>query len=374
MQILSTPFGEHCLQRLPLQNNEPNRAWDAADEYLLSALADQPPNQDNTILLVNDQFGALSISLNDYPITNWGDSFISKKAITHNFKLNELPPSPTYISSTSGLTQTFDTVLIKIPKTLSLLEQQLIDLRKHIHTDTTIIAGGMVKHIHTSTLELFEKIIGTTTTSLARKKARLIFTKLENKADISSPYPTSFLDDELNLELINHANVFSRKSLDIGARFMIEQFNQLLDASSIIDLGCGNGVLGIMAKRQQPAATLHFVDESYMAIASAKENYQNAIENNDANFYVSDSLSDTPNLHADLILCNPPFHQNHAVGDQTAWRMLKQSHQQLVNNGKLWVIGNRNLGYHIKLKRLFGNCTTMGSNKKFVVLSATKTA
>ncbi len=37
---------------------------------------------------------------------------------------------------------------------------------------TVVVGAGMVKHIHTITLEIFEKVIGPTVTSLAKKKAR----------------------------------------------------------------------------------------------------------------------------------------------------------------------------------------------------------
>jgi 16S rRNA G1207 methylase RsmC len=60
------------------------------------------------------------------------------------------------------------------------------------------------------------------------------------------------------------------------------------------------------------------------------------------------------------------------MGDQIAWEMFQQSLQHLETNGELWVVGNRHLAYHNKLKRLFGNCKTIASNKKFVVLAAQK--
>ena len=40
--------------------------------------------------------------------------------------------------------------------------------------------------------------------------------------------------------------------------------------------------------------------------------------------------------------------------------------------GELRIIGNRHLDYHGKLERIFGNCKLIGSNSRFVVLSATK--
>ncbi len=388
MQILETALGSYRLQRnhVPAKaKTNPLRAWDAADEYLLNHLAEQAlqSTSGKPILLINDTFGALAVSLHELPVHSWSDSFSAHQAAVNNLRLNQLEDKLQAIPSTSALVEQYDLVLIKIPKTSALLEYQLSLLKPHIFEQSTLIAAGMARHIHTSTLNLFENIIGTTRTSLARKKARLIFSENDHKSPLKTAYPKSFSDTGLNITLSNHANVFSKDHLDIGARFMLEALQKHLPVKNglkhIIDLGCGNGVLGIMAKRllqqQQPDSNISFVDESYMAIDSARSNYIANIPFDsgakDASFTVSDSLDQfDPDHRADLILCNPPFHQAHSMGDETAWKMFKQSRQQLHTGGELWVIGNRHLGYHSKLKKLFGQCRTLASNKKFVVLQA----
>jgi 16S rRNA (guanine1207-N2)-methyltransferase len=375
---LKTDFASLKLDRLPLRKKETLRAWDAADEYLLKQFyEDQKTDNTNVpLLIINDQFGALACSLNDYKPTSWSDSFIAHQATKHNLDANTLENNITCLPSTESPKNTVKTVLIKVPKTLALLEQQLSQLRNHISEDTRIIAAGMSKHIHRSTLQIFEKLIGQTHTSLAIKKARLIFCQLDSTLSPKPPnYPCSFYEPSLDLELSNHANVFAKEKLDIGARFFIDQFNQLPDANHLIDLGCGNGVLGIVAQRQLAESHISFVDESYMAIESAQNNYQRYFPESSADFYHSDSLSQLPKPNKpasqpDLILCNPPFHQQHAIGDHIAWEMFSQSKQCLASRGELWVVANRHLGYHTKLKRLFNNCRTVAANKKFVVLAA----
>ena len=52
--------------------------------------------------------------------------------------------------------------------------------------------------------------------------------------------------------------------------------------------------------------------------------------------------------------------------------MFRQARTALRKGGALWIVGNRHLGYHSKLKRLFGRCTTIASNRKFIMLKATK--
>ncbi|WP_448569371.1 methyltransferase [Thalassotalea ganghwensis] len=52
--------------------------------------------------------------------------------------------------------------------------------------------------------------------------------------------------------------------------------------------------------------------------------------------------------------------------------MFKDSYKVLRKNGQLRIVGNRQLGYHIKLKRIFGNNQLIASDNKFVTLSSIK--
>jgi len=387
-ETLDSPFGNYTLQRIPDTKKGGLRAWDSADELLLQILFDEHQQlidslikDSKPVLVINDAFGALCTALNQSHVHSWSDSYLSHLATHKNISNNQLSSTLTLIPATDNLTQNYPLVILKIPKTLALLEDQLCRLKPHINSNSLIIASAMSKHIHTSTIKLFEKIIGTTTTSRATKKARLLFCKNDNTNKQASPYPKTITAPEFDLKLLNHANVFSQNHLDIGTRFFLEHLKDCPKSQHIIDLGCGNGALGIMAQRLQPEATLSFFDESYMAVDSAKQSYSLNIKNQQANFMVSDSFEGNSlklqqeheqNKKPDLILCNPPFHQAHSVGDHIAWKMFKESMQHLNFKGELWVIGNRHLAYHIKLKKIFGNCRTIASNKKFVLLASHK--
>jgi 16S rRNA G1207 methylase RsmC len=72
------------------------------------------------------------------------------------------------------------------------------------------------------------------------------------------------------------------------------------------------------------------------------------------------------------VLINPPFHQQHSVGDAIAWKMFKDAQRVLVAGGELRLVGNRHLAYHAKLKKLFGNCETIAATTRFVILSSIK--
>ena len=87
---------------------------------------------------------------------------------------------------------------------------------------------------------------------------------------------------------------------------------------------------------------------------------------------VDDGLVHTESSSLDLIPCNPPFHQQSTVSTDIAFNLFKSAKRALISGGQLWIVANRHLGYHMVLKRLFGNCTTEASNNKFVILKATK--
>ncbi len=376
METLLLPQGEFHLSRYPEDKNDPLRAWDAADEYVLNYLSGQFNSEKVlNVLIVNDGFGALSVALAHHTVTAWTDSFLSENSIKSNLLNNKLPIEKIkIINSLETPKDHYDLVIIKIPKTLAMLEDVLARIRPILQPETQIVGAAMVKAIHTSTLSLFEKYIGITQTSLAKKKARLIHCQLSEKiAPVKTPYPTTYILEETGYIIINHANVFSRESLDIGARFFLQHLPKDEKYKTIIDLACGNGVVGLIAAATNPQADLIFLDESYMAVASAHENFRVAFaESRKAVFQVSNCLQYSPKETADLILNNPPFHQQHAVGDVIAWNMFQQSRDVLKQNGELWVIGNRHLGYHVKLKKLFGNCETIAGNKKFVILKSIK--
>lgn len=371
---LSIAQGRLELNRLPKRPRELLRAWDAADEYLLDYLAEAKlPSVGARILILNDGFGALAVALNAFLPCAMSDSYLSQQATRLNLAGNGLPDhSVNLINSLEPLEGLFDLVLIKAPKTLALLEDQLIRLQPHLTPSTRVIAAGMVKTLPPSVWKLLERLVGATTTSLARKKARLIFASPDPGLIVPhNSYPVTYRLEGTDYLISNHANVFSRDSLDIGTRFFLQHLPASQDASNIIDLGCGNGVVGLIAAERNPAATVHFVDESFMAVASARMNFERAFgQSRAATFSVADGLDNFEQDSADLILCNPPFHQQNTVGDQIAAMMFKQSRKVLREDGKLWVIGNRHLNYHASLNSLFGNCSSPASNSKFVILKA----
>ncbi|KHT64071.1 50S rRNA methyltransferase [Photobacterium gaetbulicola] len=363
------------LQRYPVRKNETLQAWDAADEYLINHVTEAgiPHDPTRPIIILNDSFGALSCWFaDDGKVTTVTDSFIAKQGCMANLTENRLPPA-SIIDCLAELPENPQLVLMKLPKNNRLLVWQLQQLCQLLPADCPVIAAAKARDIHSSTLKLFEKHLGETKTSLAVKKARLIFCQANPALAQPLPAPQQWDVPEHKMTLSNHANVFSSDSLDIGARLLLEHIPRGEQYQDIIDLGCGNGVIGIKAARLNPQAKVICVDESYMAAASAQMNAEHNLDNPDQlTAKVNNCLDGFPAQSADLVLCNPPFHQQAAITDHIAWQMFCDAKHALRANGKLVVIGNRHLGYGAKLKRLFGNVTVIAQNNKFVVYQSDK--
>lgn len=372
--LFQSAFGAFHLQPLHHHPRSPLRAWNAADELLLQELATRGYVNDTRprTLIVNDGAGALGIALHDWQPHSWNDAFSAQLALQHNLHRNALPPAQIrFIPAHQPPDGIYDCVLIQLPKTLSLLEYQLTQLRQHVHENTLIIGGGMVKHMAKSMIDLFEAIIGPTHTSLAEKKARLVFAQFNPALPVTAPAPVHYAIPGSPLQLVNLANVFSRQQLDIGTRFLLEKFPDLKSAQSILDLGCGNGALGIYAGWKNPQASLHFTDDSFLAVQSARESFAlNRLEN-PAHFHCGDGMEQFEGK-VDAILCNPPFHEGNKVHTDIATRMFRGAARHLNPEGTLYVVANRHLDYLPQLRKDFRHCQLIAGNSKFIILTASR--
>ena len=374
----SVPQGTFDLIRYPPTRDVNLRAWAAADELLLCHVADMIEQPVDQVVIVNDAFGALTVAIasaGSGPPDHVGfvsDSHVASLAMRQNLARNGIEQLPE-----SGLSEA-DLVLVKIPKSLALLEAQLVELRSTIKSETVIVGAGMTRDVHSSTLELFERIIGPTRTSKAKKKARLILPVFDPELAPLPPQPKLFALGLQDVQLVNYPGVFSAKRLDNGTRLLLDNLPTTTGGPDVIDLGCGNGALAVAVALADPKAHITFVDESRLAIRSAEATFERAFERWDEGtfrqpaFRLADCLDGLHGESADLILCNPPFHQGRVQIDDVAWKMFMGAKRVLRPKGELWVVGNRHLEYADKVKRALGNSQVVANDPGFLVVRAVR--
>ena len=146
-----TPPGELELTRFPKDVREQLRAWDAADEYLLRHLAEEPnrPGWSGPVVVFGDRWGAIttSLALAGVRVRQISDSFLGQRATAENLSGNRKSPvdvDVTLARTTEEFSGPIDVLLVRVPKSLALLEDQLWRLRPFVGPATRILGAGMV--------------------------------------------------------------------------------------------------------------------------------------------------------------------------------------------------------------------------------------
>ncbi|TBW59638.1 class I SAM-dependent methyltransferase [Marinobacter halodurans] len=350
------------------------RAWDAADEQLIAAVLERWPEVGPVrpdMAIIDDGFGALTLGLASYTPVSLADSALCRVAVNRNAELNDCPP-PEVQSWLAPPADRFDVIVLKIPRHLDYLEYLLRWANDHLVPGGLVIAGGMIKHLPDRCADVFARLMGSNEAQPARRKARVIFARrgAAGLADWNRQIAGYAMADTAG-EIEALPAVFSRDQLDRGTRVFLPHVREALAAlpagARVLDLGCGNGVLGVTALLDREDCVVTFADVSSQAVASARYNCEVRGVVDRARFHHGDGVPRGERF--DLILCNPPFHEGGTVGDHIALRMFRQSAAALAPGGQLLVVGNRHLGYHVKLKRWFGVVAQQGGDPKFVIFA-----
>src|SRR5690606_36387861 len=138
------------IKRYPFRKDDPLEGWDSADELILEHLQSLDLKE-KRILIINDNFGALSCNLVEFNPVVYTDSYVSMKAILLNGNGRIVP-----LNNLNFLEGFFDIVLIRVPKNMSFFEDILCHLTQHLKKESKIICGSMVKHRASSCFELLQ--------------------------------------------------------------------------------------------------------------------------------------------------------------------------------------------------------------------------
>jgi len=357
---LQCSAGDFTLRRPGASQKQALRAWDASDEYLIDLVTHEHPT--SRVTLFNDQFGALAVALNQQVDCWVSDSYCASQALFLNLDENQ-KPQVSLATPLDSWSSTPSIGVMKLPKNLSYLHT-LLESCQQAQISSLLIAG-MMKHLPKNILSYLQQF-GTVKRHPFKKKATVYELQLEQVTKSAYPKTNHFL----GVDLVSHANVFGRDKLDPGADFFLQHIDALPAAKSVADLCCGSGILGLKYAKSKGPCHMDFFDESFMAVESAKLSWQKNQPEGTSNFLWDDGLGKIEDEKYDLILCNPPFHEQFTVGDHIAKRLFKDAKRCLCPNGKIIVVGNRHLGYHVTLKKHFKKVEQIAANGKFVLLSA----
>jgi 16S rRNA (guanine1207-N2)-methyltransferase len=166
-----------------------------------------------------------------------------------------------------------------------------------------------------------------------------------------NPFRISIKARGQKLELWSGNAVFSKDKLDSGTKLLIDTC--ILDLGwKVHDLGCGIGVVGIVAKLTEPTTTMLCSDVSEQAVELTRKNV--AELKLDIEVRQSDGYESVPEIF-DTVLFNPPY----VAGRETIYRLIGEAYDHLKSGGFLQLVARHAKGGETLKKRLievFGNC------------------
>ncbi|UCC68016.1 MAG: class I SAM-dependent methyltransferase [Armatimonadota bacterium] len=140
------------------------------------------------------------------------------------------------------------------------------------------------------------------------------------------------------LRLITESGVFSRARVDPGTRLLINHM-EVGEEERFLDLGCGYGVVGIIAALLAPKGKVTLVDINERAVALARENLAlNNIQNAEA--LQGDGFAPVAGRTFDVIALNPPIRS----GLRVVHHLIEESSNHLSPQGCFYLVGRTRQG------------------------------
>jgi len=160
--------------------------------------------------------------------------------------------------------------------------------------------------------------------------------------------PVFLFGNEFTLK--SAGGVFSSRKLDRGTEILLK-FAILKNSWNVLDLGCGNGVVGLSIKKAFPDAKVTLSDINKRAVKIARINMKALgldVKIINSNAY------EKINEYFNTILLNPP----QSAGKDICFEMITKSKNHLLPGGLLQIVARRNKGgKHLseKMQEVFGN-------------------
>ena len=263
----------------------------------------------------------------------------------------------------------FDLLLIFVPKAKQETQYLLANLTPYLQPGANIILVGEKKCGIKSAGSLLKPYSSIVNIIDSARHCSVLFAQLDKtvavfkQSEWIKTYPINI--NGTDLKICSLPGVFSYGELDKGSELLLQNLPDKL-SGSVLDFGCGAGVIACYMQKKYPHLKIDLIDISCYALESAK---LSLAENNlTGNVFPSNVFSDV-NKKYTMLLSNPPFHSGKETNYLAAETFISQSADYLVKEGVLSLVANKFLKYEPLLKNTYGNINSTIDNNKFKVLT-----
>lgn len=164
------------------------------------------------------------------------------------------------------------------------------------------------------------------------------------------------------VELLSYPGLFAHGRLDPGTALLIGALPKIYADQSVLDFGCGAGVIALTVRRLVPAVRLTLLDMDSVALHAARWNVP------DAAHVLSDGWAAVPaKRDFDLILSNPPLHRGKEEDFGALEALVRGSKDRLKPRGALIAVVQRSAGVGKLFASAFKNTETLAETPQYQV-------
>jgi 23S rRNA (guanine1835-N2)-methyltransferase len=344
-----------------------------ADELLLDWAYDTAGTSElEAIGIYHDRAGVLCTCVRAQIkrfITNSSGHYSSLES---SYGKNGLAPVPELVSPLKIMPSGIKINILQVPKSLELFELYLHHLAATAGPETQVACVFQTRYFTPKLVEIAGKYATEVKQSRAYKKARLLLL-----SDFIPAASTAVPVSEVSYGDVTYQQypgVFSANHIDYATQFMLDEWatnvrlTEIDAPLEILDVGCGNGIIGDHLLGRYPEARLTATDISQVAIDSTRLNLANHGYQDRARVMIAAAISEIEEpKRFDLIVTNPPFHDEYQTDISVSLDLFLQATERLSASGYLVVVANRHLNYLTHLRRYFDEVTTVAENEKFIV-------
>jgi 16S rRNA (guanine1207-N2)-methyltransferase len=310
-------------------------------------------------------------------------SYIAAQMTAETFSINQTANAHvlTSINLPAELENNLDAVIIELPKGRKLAQRWLAHAFKLLKTGGVLYLSGANRQGISPVVEDARTLLAEPVVLGYKKGNRLVrFQKIQQELPFVGWWQTPGIAPNTwhrfvlqiqseSIEIFSLPGIFSFDRLDPGTQLLLDSLPNLRNMN-VLDLGCGYGVLGLVATRSG-AAYVDMVDANLLAVAAAQTNVQRLGLAN-ARALASDVLSAIPERKYDLIISNPPFHTGRDVDYQVAGAFIEQSFGALETGGQLYCVANRFICYEKIMELHFQSVELLVQSPSYHVLCGRK--
>jgi 16S rRNA (guanine1207-N2)-methyltransferase len=168
----------------------------------------------------------------------------------------------------------------------------------------------------------------------------------------------------VSFEFLTSSSVFSKRKIDSGTHLLVESM-VLPSSGTVLDIGCGYGVVGIVAAKLHPNLQVVMTDVNMRAVRLAKQNVQANRVN--AQVRCGHLYEPVEDLKFSCVLSNPPV----SAGMDTVKAIVQDAPKVLAPSATFQMVIRSKIGAKALpalFRETFGNCTVLSREGGFRVL------